>query len=207
MASDRIGDWILTGHGHRFWPFDPRPEEVDLQDIALALSHLCRWTGHTCWHYSVAQHAVAVAVLVERFAPDLALAALHHDSAEAYLGDWARPVKRRMRALTGTLPPPEAGTIAWTQTESIEVMEERVLGVIFDALGVARPEREWEVIRVADNLVLRQEQRVLLPPDDAPGWARLGEPPAGIDLPRLTPEEAREQFLTMHRRLAAAVKA
>lgn len=189
MDAPRHGDWILTASGRRFWPLDPRPEEVALEDIALALSHLCRWTGHTKWHYSVAQHAVMVAVLVERFSPQLALAALHHDDAEAYIGDWSRPVKQAVEILRDG------------SGEKIQNTEHRILEVIFKALGIELPRREWEVIRVADNLVLRQEQRVLLPRDNAPGWDLLGEPPRGLRLPKLTPDEAREHWLRMHYRL------
>jgi 5'-deoxynucleotidase YfbR-like HD superfamily hydrolase len=40
------GDWIQTYSGKRFFPLDPRPEDVCIEDIAHALSLLCRWTGH-----------------------------------------------------------------------------------------------------------------------------------------------------------------
>lgn len=99
-TAQRFGDWILTASGRKFYPFDAIADEVDLLDIVHALSHLNRWTGHTNMTYNVAQHAVMVATMVEGLAPDLALAALHHDDAEAYLGDVASPIKRMLRIET-----------------------------------------------------------------------------------------------------------
>lgn len=80
----------LTGW---FYPFDPRPEEVSIVDIAHALSMLCRFGGHVLDFYSVAQHSVLVSLGVP---PDMALAALLHDAAEAYVGDVVSPIKRRL---------------------------------------------------------------------------------------------------------------
>jgi len=35
---ERKGDFIATFSGRAFWPFDPRPEDVVIEDIAHALS-------------------------------------------------------------------------------------------------------------------------------------------------------------------------
>ena len=148
------GDWLLTAEGKQFYPLDPRPEAVSLDDIARALSHLCRWTGHTRYHYSVAQHAVQVALAVEHIAPDWALAALHHDDAEAYLGDIARPWKKHLWVYDGRLS--DRGT-------HIELVELRVRSVIFQALGIDTPEAAWPVIQAADDRVLQAEYNALLP--------------------------------------------
>ena len=87
----RVGDWMLTATGRVFWPLDPRPEEVCIEDIAHALSNLCRYGGHATKFYSVAQHCV---LLSRKATPDLALEALMHDAAEAYVVDIPRPLKR-----------------------------------------------------------------------------------------------------------------
>lgn len=91
MTLQMRGDWIQTYTGRQFWPLDPKPEDIDINDIAHALANLCRFTGHCREFYSVAQHAVHVSQLVE---PADQLWALLHDGAEAYLNDLARPVKR-----------------------------------------------------------------------------------------------------------------
>jgi hypothetical protein len=89
------GDWMQTHSGRRFYPLDPRPEEIDAEDIAHALSLLCRYGGHVDRFYSVAEHCV---LMSEAVAPEHALAALLHDATEAYVCDVPRPLKR---VLTG----------------------------------------------------------------------------------------------------------
>jgi uncharacterized protein len=206
-ATPRIGDWILTRTGKRFYPLDPRAEDVAFGDISHALAMLCRWTGHCAYHYSVAQHAVNVACMVEAFAPDLALAALHHDSAEAYIGDWSRPLKRsvKIQRAEPNPNPTDLGAMIAALPESIERTEHRVRCVIFDALGIREPIAEgWAVIRTADNLVLHAEKKALLPDDDAIGWGHLGTPPISMNIIQRHPTDANMDFMMMHQRLAAA---
>ena len=87
---------IETYTGLKFNPIDPDPDEIMVSDIAHALSHKCRYTGH-CWaFYSVAQHSV----LVSNIVPDeFALDGLLHDAAEAYLPDVAFPIKHNFPKL------------------------------------------------------------------------------------------------------------
>lgn len=68
----------------------PAPEQIDLTDIAHALSNICRFGGHSGPFYSVAQHSILVAALAP---PHLRREALMHDAAEAYLGDVIKPLK------------------------------------------------------------------------------------------------------------------
>jgi hypothetical protein len=80
--------------GHYLDYLDPRPEHIELEDIARGLSQICRFAGQTNRFYSVAEHAVYVrSLVIEAGYPELGLAALHHDSHEAYLGDWPSPLK------------------------------------------------------------------------------------------------------------------
>lgn len=81
---------IQTWSGRTFDLTDPDPDTVDVDDIAHALSLMCRFTGHVREHYSVAQHCVIVSGLVP---PEHALAGLLHDAPEAYIGDVSRPLK------------------------------------------------------------------------------------------------------------------
>lgn len=73
----------------------PKPESIRLEDIAHALAQLCRYNGHTKTFYSVAEHAVLVSRRLEALGQPkhIVLAGLHHDDAEAYLGDITRPLK------------------------------------------------------------------------------------------------------------------
>lgn len=88
--SARSGDWIQTATGGQFWPMDPQPDEIDINDIAHALAMLCRFGGHCLRFYSVAEHSVLLSHAVP---PEHALWALLHDATEGYLVDMPRPIK------------------------------------------------------------------------------------------------------------------
>lgn len=92
-APPRTEDnWIQTSGGKKFWPLNPRKGDVDIHDIAHALSNECRYNGHCSSFYSVAQHSVLLSIAMA--GKGLARAALLHDASEAYLKDLPRPVKR-----------------------------------------------------------------------------------------------------------------
>lgn len=87
--------YIQTYTGIKFDLVNPKPEMVSPVDIAHALGRLCRFTGHTANHYSVAQHCVEVSL---RVPSELALVGLLHDAAEAYVGDVSSPLKALLPA-------------------------------------------------------------------------------------------------------------
>jgi hypothetical protein len=91
MAVARESGSIQTFTGRTFWPLDPKFEDIDIADIAHALSHLCRFGGHCRKFYSVADHSVRISLIV---APEFRKWALMHDASEAYLIDLPRPIKR-----------------------------------------------------------------------------------------------------------------
>ncbi|QDP56941.1 MAG: hypothetical protein Unbinned2691contig1000_15 [Prokaryotic dsDNA virus sp.] len=82
---------ITTVNGKWFDILKPEEYDYSVDEIAHALSNLCRYTGHVNSFYSVAEHSV----LVSRLVPDnLALTALLHDASEAFLGDVSSPLKK-----------------------------------------------------------------------------------------------------------------
>jgi len=86
--------WIETFTGRQFHFNDPTPDQIDLMDIAHALSLLCRYNGHTKRFYSVAEHSVLISRWLRANGHEaLALTGLMHDAAEAYIGDMPRPIK------------------------------------------------------------------------------------------------------------------
>lgn len=90
---------ILTYSGKYVTPLDLQPWQVDITDIAHALSMQCRFSGHVSEFYSVAQHSVLVAqYLANRGASyEVMRLGLLHDAAEAYLQDMARPLKENSK--------------------------------------------------------------------------------------------------------------
>lgn len=89
-AANRKGDWMPVFSGRRFWLLDPRPEDIDICDIARGLSNMCRFNGHLRKFYSVAQHSL----LASDFASEKnKLHALLHDASESYCGDVISPLK------------------------------------------------------------------------------------------------------------------
>lgn len=100
--SDLSTIYMHTSSGKRYFPFAPKPEDVSIEVIAHHLANRARWAGATQsrFHpdlifYSVAEHSVYVSLYLEQVLqrPDLALAGLLHDAAEAYNGDLIRPLK------------------------------------------------------------------------------------------------------------------
>jgi hypothetical protein len=82
--------WIQTYTGKKFFPAHPRLEDIDIDDIAHALSLQCRFTGQCSHFYSIAQHSVLVSYLCDERDR---LHGLLHDSSEAYISDISSPVK------------------------------------------------------------------------------------------------------------------
>lgn len=87
--------WIMTQSGRMFFFEHPHSASIDIQDIAAALSKICRFTGHTRCHYSVAEHSIRVSWLAEtKYGREFAREGLLHDAAEAYVSDLNGPLKR-----------------------------------------------------------------------------------------------------------------
>jgi len=171
----RTTDWIQTFTGRMFYPLEPHPDDVDIIDIAHALSLTCRFTGHCRQFYSVAQHSVHVAELVTELGhPELALTALLHDASEAYLADVARPVKKSL---------PE-----------IKAAEYVLDAIIAERFGLVHPFPE--VIKKADNILLLTEARDLMntPPVT---WKDYGESPLHWEIYPLQPADAEDEFLAL----------
>jgi 5'-nucleotidase len=93
----KAGPYIQTVSGRRIDPFAPDPDQIDLDDIAQALSNQCRFGGHCRVFYSVAQHSCLAADLIAADVAAVAdrLWALLHDAPEAYLVDLPHPLKHR----------------------------------------------------------------------------------------------------------------
>lgn len=85
---------LLIHSGVLFDVFNPKEEDIHIEDIAHALSNICRYGGHSPKFYSVAQHCVMCSY--EKGTDQEKLEFLMHDASEAYLADMPRPIKRNM---------------------------------------------------------------------------------------------------------------
>jgi hypothetical protein len=119
--------YIKLRSGGRFYLADEQGKHQSsftLQDIAGSLALQCRFTGHTNGFYSVCEHAVMVSLLVGR---EYALAGLHHDDAEAFIGDISRPLKRQpfmksYRDLEESIQRRISGVVGLPATLSLETL-------------------------------------------------------------------------------------
>lgn len=91
-------DCIITYSKVKFSPLCARKEEIEIADIAHALSLMCRANGHIKHFYSVAQHSLNCLqeAKARKLSGKVQLACLLHDASEAYLSDITRPVKRSL---------------------------------------------------------------------------------------------------------------
>lgn len=170
QGSDR-GPWIQTFTGRAFHYDDPRPEDVHLVDIARALSHQCRFAGHTSHFYSVAEHSVHVA---RQFSdPELRLIGLLHDATEAYILDLPKPLKSLLPAY--------------------EEYEAKLWRVIAAKFGM--PDEIPAVIHDIDRRMLITERPQLFRhPIPWPKYAHV-QPLDGVQIEGWLPNHAQAEFL------------
>jgi uncharacterized protein len=168
--------FIETYSGVRFRPFVPRAEDIRLQDIAHALSHQCRFSGHCREFYSVAEHSVRVSWLLARWghSSPVQLWGLMHDASEAYLQDVAAPLKRT------------------PLFDGYRDAERDVMRAICDVFEL--PKKQPEVVKQADLALLSTEARDLMPfrPEH---WGSLTEAPLEERITPWTSREARRKFI------------
>lgn len=187
----------------------PRADQIALEDIAHALSQTCRYGGHCKHFYSVAEHAVYVSRRLEQkgYSRDVQLAGLHHDDAEAYLGDIPRP----MKSLLGKV---------------YKILTARMDKAVFDALFTengkltipsftfARFEDWHDQIKDADNWLLLLEARDLLPSRGV-NWTAAQQQAWGLERQgrivrppywtgqEMMPRDAKAFYLARHAELTA----
>lgn len=166
----RYGDWMQTYTGGKFWPMDPRADEVFIEDIAHSLAMQSRYAGHCIRFYSVAEHCVLMARHLRWEGVDVALYALLHDASEAYLVDIPRPVKP---FLTG-----------------YKAAEAKVMAAVCDRYGL--PHEMPAAVHEADDRIIGDELVNLVPMD----WhARYVGQKLDVELRYWSPEKAEEEFM------------
>ena len=171
--------YFYTYNGIKFDPMLPRAEDINIYDIAHALSMQCRYTGHSREFYSVAEHSVRVSQACGRAD---AMWGLLHDASEAYLHDIPSPLKQS------------------TVFADYRTLETIVMLAVCEKFGLSS--KMPPSVKRADKLMLNTEARDLLPSlfDDTYWIDKRVVQPARIR--PLAPAAAEQWFLERFRALS-----
>ena len=137
--------YITTYTGKHFDPTNPDMDQVDIRDIAHALSLICRGNGQVKSFFSVGQHCINTAkeAIARGYSNRVILACLLHDAGESYLSDVPRPLKPSMPEYVRT--------------------EEHLLDLIYEKyLGSKLNEEEQKMVKSIDNALLYYDLKELL---------------------------------------------
>lgn len=163
--------FIQTLSGKQFDYINSTIDDIDVEDIAGALSNICRFAGHLPEFYSVAQHSVLCSQIVS---PEFAFEALMHDAAEAYCQDIPAPLK-------ALLP----------DYRQIEKRTDQLIRLKFGL-----PLEESSVVKYADLTMLATERRDLDIDDSIPRVMLEGIPPTDLfEIHPLRPGQAFGLFI------------
>jgi hypothetical protein len=168
---------IVTFSGSRFCPLNPSPEDIRIEDIGHALAHQCRFGGHTCQFYSIAQHSILVSQLCR---PEDALWGLLHDASEAYLQDVVRPLKEL------------------AEFEAYRLAERHLQHCIVERFGLGT--EQPTSVTAADDWMLAVEARDLMATDGHYCAAPPTQVTVSVTNP-WSPERAEREFLATFQRL------
>lgn len=138
---------ISTYSGHAFDVLDSNTwcyaHEHQRADIAVALSNVTRFNGHTKF-YSVAEHSLRVADFLEHSGAtrEVQRLGIWHDAVEAYLGDIPRPQKN-LFSIAG---------------RPFRVVEDEIASAILEHFGVVDTPDAWTDVKFADMQVYLMER-------------------------------------------------
>jgi 5'-deoxynucleotidase YfbR-like HD superfamily hydrolase len=141
--------WQRMLSGRRLDLLAPRPEDIEIEDIAHGLARVARWNGQTTGDhaFSVAQHSLVVTDIVMATEPAFTArelcAALLHDSPEYVIGDLISPFKTAVGL-------------------NYKAFEEKLLAAIYDRFGIAEIEPHvTAAIKWADTAAAYYEATLL----------------------------------------------
>lgn len=169
--NERDSGWIITYTGKRFYPLEPRQEDIDINDIVHALSNQSRFAGHSTQFYSVAQHCVLVSVMCPE---EYALWGLLHDATEAFLIDIPSPLKK------------------CKEFAFYREVEKKLMDVICDTFQLQKGEPKE--VKEVDKRMLATEARDLTM-SEGRGWFIEAEP-YEFHIKPWAPEYARAKFVS-----------
>lgn len=175
----KMADGISLLSGATFDYMNPEKSDVTIEDIASALSNVCRFSGHLPRFYSVAQHLVNTSRIVK---PEFAFTALMHDTAEAFTNDLPTPLK-----------------VALPIFKELEVSIESAMGKRF---GFAYPYPDE--VKLADTQMLLLEKNYVK--EDTKQWeyyrdVKFEHLKDLVDLDSWQPRRAKREFLERYEEL------
>ena len=152
---------ITTYSGIRMNPVEPKAEDINIRDIAHALSMVCRGGGHVKTFFSVGQHSLICAeeARLRGLPARVQLGALLHDGSEAYMSDLVRPVKE--------------------QIPQYRAIENRLIDTIWAAFLPGEPltEDERRMIKEIDDDAMSWDMKILLGDEINQNYRNLRELP------------------------------
>ena len=173
-----MSEYITTYTGKHFEPTNPNPELIRIEDIAHALSMICRGNGHVKTFWSVGQHCICCAreAAARGLSNRMVLACLLHDASECYMSDVPTPFKNEL---------PE-----------YQEQEEHLLSMIYEKfLGSDLTEEEQKELKEIDHAMLWYDLEHLL------GETQYGEIPElhiELDYTVHSFSEVEEEYLALY---------
>lgn len=155
------GSYPMGTRSGAFFPFDPDPEDVRIEDIARSLSRMPRYLGHTERRYTVLEHSLVLAEMLMEHGtkwsftthrPDTIIRAgmpelqevVLHDAAEAYSHDLIVPLKRGLNGL-------------------LQCIEDRILDAIFEHFDLSPGLSSYTKFLDFEALLLERKSPFLFP--------------------------------------------
>lgn len=139
-TQELVGDYITLHTGKRFYPLQPRKEDITIFDIAHSLSRMVRYAGHLDALYTVGEHSLGCYHLAVKLGLPLRVQmfALMHDGSESIVCDVPRPVKQ-------VIP-------------QYKEIEDRIMNTIWDMVEIGKPtQEEYRLVKMLDNTMLYHE--------------------------------------------------
>jgi 5'-deoxynucleotidase YfbR-like HD superfamily hydrolase len=149
--KQRVGDWIETYNGEKYYPIDPDSSEVYLENIAHGLSMMCRFNGQCKYFFSVAQHSInaqkEIANLTQFWDKEKSIKAqllgLFHDGSECLgISDICSPAKKYM---------PE-----------YQAIEEKIQNTVWEHFNLQHTDEEYDIVKLVDSAMAAFEARELM---------------------------------------------
>jgi len=155
----------------------PRPQDIDVRDIAHHLAKLDRYNGAGQFTFSVGHHSLLVSDALPK---EYKLHGLLHDATEAYLGDVVSPLKK-------LLP-------------DYRKIEQGVMSAICNKFEITFPRPG--IIKKADMAVMAAEMHQVCKWPDLPLKQGLPEPPKGMVIKKMNWRQVKETFLERFKELS-----